>query len=161
MTSNQFDPRTMAEAQSVTNFTPGQTPAGYARESAWVVWVQFAGVMLILTGSLHIMQGLMALFRDEVYAVGKNGLVLNIDYTAWGWAHLVWGAIAVLVGFCLLAGQMWARVVGVLVAFVSVLGNIAFLGANPVWGAIVIAIDIAIIWAIMIHGGELKAAKMP
>ncbi|HEU5038364.1 MAG TPA: hypothetical protein VFT70_15255 [Nocardioides sp.] len=157
MSSNQLDPRSMAEAQSVSNYNvPGEAPSLYVRESAGVVWVQFAGIMIVLAGAIHLLQGLTALVRKEVYDVGDNALGIGVSYTTWGWAHVVWGGLAVLVGICLLAGQWWARFVGVVVAFLSALGNIAFMQANPFWGAAAIAIDITVIWAIMVHGGELK-----
>src|SRR5262245_26198085 len=108
MSSNQLDPKSMAQAQQASMIaTPGSREYDYSvRQSAWVAWVNFAGVMLIMLGTLHAIQGLVALFRDEVYVVGKSGLVVNIDYTTWGWVHIIWGLLGVLVGICLLAGQM-------------------------------------------------------
>lgn len=157
MSSNQLDPRSMKDAQSVSNYnTPGGDLSGYVRESAWVVWVQFAAIMLMLTGSFHVIQGLTALLNKEVYQVGESGLSVSVGYTTWGWVHLVWGAIAILVGVSLLAGRTWARILAVIVAFFSAVGNIAFLHASPVWGAIAIAVDVIVIWAVMVHGGELK-----
>ena len=125
-------------------------------QTGWVGWVVFAGMMLIMLGSFHIIEGLVALFRDEVFLVSKGGLVLNLDYTAWGWAHIIGGAIAILVGACLLAGQMWARVVAVIVAMVSALTNLAFLPAYPIWSALMIAVDVLVIWALTVHGAEIK-----
>jgi hypothetical protein len=151
----------MADVQRLSRFpAPGSPEYEYAmRQSAWVAWVNFAGLMLIMLGSFHAIQGLVALLRDEVYVVGRHGLVLNVGYTTWGWVHLAWGAVAILVGVCLLAGQMWARVVAVLVAFVSALTNVAFLPAYPVWSVMMIALDIVVIWAITMHGGELREPK--
>jgi hypothetical protein len=124
--------------------------------SAWQEWIMFAGTMLVLVGCFHLVQGLVALFRDEVYVVGRAGLVVNVDYTAWGWAHLIGGIVAILAGVALFRGRMWARIVAVVVAFASSLLNIAFLPAYPIWSAMMIAIDILIIWAVTVHGAELK-----
>jgi hypothetical protein len=161
MSSNQLDPKTMAQAQQASMIaTPGSREYDYmVRQSAWVAWVNFAGVMLIMLGTLHAIQGLVALFRDEVYVVGKSGLVVNVDYTTWGWVHIVWGLLGILVGVCLLAGQMWARVVGVILAFASAIINVGFLPSYPVWSGIMIALDVIVIWAITVHGGELKEFK--
>jgi hypothetical protein len=130
-------------------------------ESAWVGWIIFASWMLILLGCFHVIQGLVALFRDEVYVVGKSGLVLNVDYTVWGWIHLVGGVIAILAGVALNRGRMWARILAVLVAFVSALVNMAFLPAYPIWSAILIGLDIVVIWAITVHGSEMKEVAPP
>ena len=51
---------------------------------------------------------------------------------------------------------MWARIVGVLAAMASAIVNIAFLSAYPAWSAIMIAVDILIIWALTVHGAEMK-----
>ena len=57
---------------------------------------------------------------------------------------------------CLLAGQMWARVVAVIVAMLSAVANIAFLPAYPIWSAILITVDVLVIWAVTVHGSEIK-----
>jgi hypothetical protein len=132
------------------------TSADTREQTGWVGWVVFAGFMLVLLGAFHIIEGLVALFRDEVFLVGQRGLVVNVDYTAWGWAHVIGGALSILVGACLLAGQTWARVVAVIVAMVSAITNLAFLPSYPVWSAIMIAVDVIIIWAVTVHGSEIK-----
>ncbi len=159
MSSNQLDPRTMQDAQSVSNFAPGMQPQYMQRESGWVAWVEFAGIMLVLVGVFHVIQGLVALFRDEVFVVTKSRMVINLDYTAWGWIHLIMGVILILAGAGLFTGRMIARLVGVAVAFLSAIVNITFIPAYPVWSVLMITIDVLVIWAITVHGGELRPAK--
>ena len=139
---------------STTSGSPAAT--GPREQTGWVGWIVFAGFMLMMVGSFHIIEGLVALFRDEVFLVGTRGLVVNVDYTAWGWVHLVGGALAIATGVGLLAGQKWARVLAVVVAFASAAINMAFLPAYPVWSAIVIAIDVLVIWAVTVHGSEIR-----
>ena len=55
-------------------------------------------------------------------------------------------------------GNMAARVIGVIAAVVSAIVNLAFISAYPVWSAIIIAIDVIVIYAIIVHGGDLKDA---
>jgi len=129
---------------------------GTSRQTGWVGWVVFAGFMLVLVGTFHVIQGLVAVFRDEVFLVGPQGLVVNVDYTTWGWTHIIGGALAILVGVCLLAGQTWARVVAVIVAMLSAVANIIFLPAYPVWSTIMIALDVLVIWAVTVHGAEIR-----
>jgi hypothetical protein len=130
---------------------------GYAQEvTAWAGWVTFGGVMLIMMGAFQAIQGLVALFDDGFYAVHPSGLVVNVNYNAWGWTHLVIGVVGVLAGAGLLVGNMAARVVGVVIAFISALVNLAFISAYPIWSAIVITLDVIIIYAIIVHGRELK-----
>jgi hypothetical protein len=120
--------------------------------------VVFAGVMLVMMGVFQVVQGLVALFDDGFYAVGSNGLVVDVDYNTWGWIHVVIGLVGVLVGIGLMAGNMAARIAGVAIAFLSALVNLVFISAYPVWSVIVIALDVIVIYAIIVHGRELKAS---
>jgi hypothetical protein len=124
--------------------------------TAWVGWIAFASLMMVLVGTFHVIEGLVALFKDEVFVVGKAGLIVNVDYTAWGWAHILGGIIIVGAGLGLLTGKIWARTIGVLVAMVSAVVNIAFLSAYPIWSTIMIGIDILVIWALTVHGREMR-----
>jgi hypothetical protein len=124
--------------------------------TAWVGWIAFAGIMMVLVGSFHAIQGLVALFRDEVFLVSSSGLVVDVDYTAWGVAHLVGGAVLVAAGIWVFRGKVWARTVGVVMAMLSAVVNVGFLAAYPIWSAIMIAVDVLVIWALTVHGGELK-----
>jgi hypothetical protein len=124
--------------------------------TGWAGWVVFGGVMLIMLGSFQIIEGLVALFDDGFYLVRSNGLVVDVDYNTWGWIHLALGIIGVLVGVGLLAGNMAARIVGVGIAFLSALVNLAFISAYPVWSVLMIVLDVIVIFAIIVHGRELK-----
>ncbi len=128
-----------------------------AEPTGWVGWIIFAGTMLVILGIFHAIQGLVALFNDSVYLVGPKGLVINVDYTVWGWVHLLGGILVVLAGVALFAGKMWARILAVIVAVVSAVINVVFLPAYPIWSTMMIAIDVLVIWAVTVHGSEMKS----
>ncbi|MBG0567157.1 DUF7144 family membrane protein [Actinoplanes aureus] len=131
-------------------------PAARREPTGWVGMVVFAGVMLLMLGSFQAIEGLVALFRDDFYITTNNGLVIPMDYSAWGWTHLIIGLIGVAAGLGILYGKMWARIVGIVIAVLSALANIAFLPAYPVWATIVIAIDVLVIYALTAHGREVR-----
>jgi hypothetical protein len=85
---------------------------------------------------------------------------VSVDYTAWGWVHLIAGVVVALAGFGVMVGQMWARVLGVVLAVVSAIVNIGFLAAYPVWSAILITLDVLVIYALTVHGREVKSVEM-
>jgi hypothetical protein len=143
--------------KGVGSTVPRQSSRSAAQPTVWLGWIIFAGTMMVLVGSLHAIQGLVALFNDEYYLVAKSGLVVHADFTTWGWTHLIIGCIIIAAGVGLFSGQMWARVVGVIFASLSVLVNFGFLAAYPVWSAIVIALDIFIILALTVHGNVKEA----
>src|SRR4051812_46723458 len=136
-----------------------QSAASYARGSeptGWVGWVLFAGIMLFMVGAFQIIAGLVALFNDKYYLVPSSKLVLEMNYTAWGWTHVILGAVAILAGMGCIAGKTWARVVGIGFAVVSAIANIGFLGAYPVWSVTMIAVDVLAIYALAVHGREVQ-----
>jgi hypothetical protein len=136
---------------------PGRSPAAMSTDaSGWVGWTLFAAVIMLLVGGFHVIQGLVALFKDDYYVVGTSGLVLNVSYTAWGWIHIVGGVIVVAAGISLFTGKMWARVLGTAMACVSAIVNVGFLSAYPIWSAMMIAMDIAIIMALTVHGTAME-----
>jgi hypothetical protein len=120
----------------------------------WFGWIAFAGAMLILLGTFHAIAGLVALFDEDYFLVGKSGLVVEVDYTGWGWVHLILGVILILAGMGLFSGQTWARIVAVTVAMISAVVNLAFLSAYPIWSAIMIAVDILVIYAVLVYGDK-------
>jgi|SRR4051794_17960003 hypothetical protein len=139
-------------AASNSAYTPSRRP----QATGWVGYVVFAGVMLIMLGGFQAIEGLVAIFRDEYYLVTRSGLLLTMDFTTWGWVHLVLGLIAVGTGIGVLLGQMWGRVTGIVIAVVSALSNIAFLPAYPIWATIIIALDVLAIYALAVHGREVQ-----
>ena len=145
-------------ARSATHTQRAESAQLVSDYSRWVGWTLFAAVILILVGAFHVIQGLVALFKDDYYVVGSSGLVLNVSYTAWGWIHIVGGVIVVAAGIALLSGKMWARVLGTAMACVSAIVNVGFLSAYPIWSAMVIAMDVAIIMALTVHGSAIKDA---
>ena len=124
--------------------------------SGWVGWIMFAGTLMLMIGSFHVIQGLVAVFNDEYYLVTKNGLTVHVDYTTWGWTHIIAGIVVICAGLGLFAGQMWARVVGIALAGISALLNFAFIASYPFWSTIVIAMDVFVIMALTVHGREMK-----
>ena len=59
----------------------------------------------------------------------------------------------------MLSGRLVARVVGVVLALVSATVNMVYLEAYPVWSIIAITIDVLVVYALVVHGGELRDAR--
>jgi hypothetical protein len=145
----------MSEAQPVTTTSEAEY---HGPSRTWVGWVFFAATMMILAGFYQAIMGFVALFDEGYFAVTEGGLITNVEYATWGWIHLAFGLIAIVSGFGVMFGQAWARVVGVAMAMVSVLTNVAFLAAYPIWCISVIVIDVIAVYALIVHGGEVEDA---
>ena len=114
-----------------------------------------AAVVLILAGVLNAMQGVVALATNEFYVVTQRWL-FQFDVTTWGWVHILLGLIAAATGVALLTGAFWARLLGVIIAAVSIVANFLWLPYYPVWALIIIAFDVFVIWALTTHGQDMK-----
>ena len=147
---------TRPEGASVGQQQAGMQNVQPTQMTGWVGWIAFAGTMMLLVGTFHVIQGLVAVFRDEYFLVGASGLIVDVDFTAWGWTHVVGGGILILAGIAVFSGAIWARTIGVIMAMVSAVVNLGFLAAYPLWSAMMIAIDVLVIWALTVHGAELK-----
>ncbi|HWG64184.1 MAG TPA: hypothetical protein VG253_21040 [Streptosporangiaceae bacterium] len=112
---------------------------------------------MIVLGGFQVIEGLVAVFERGYYRVSPGGLIVHVNYNAWGWTHFSLGVLIVLVGFGVLAGMTWARVVGIALAVISAIVSLAFIPAYPVWGVIVIALDIVVIYALATHGREMQS----
>jgi hypothetical protein len=131
-------------------------PGAQEQPGDWRGWITFAGVMMILLGAFQVIEGLVALLARGFYAVGPEGLVVSVDYNAWGWLHLVIGLVLIATGLGVMTGQTWARVVGIVFAGLSALVNLAFMAAYPFWSVIVIFVDIVVIYALAVHGRQMR-----
>ena len=114
-----------------------------------------AAVVLILAGVMHAMQGVVGLATNEFYVVTQRWL-FQFDVTTWGWVHIVIGLIGAGTGVGLLYGASWARIVGVVVAAVSVIANFLWLPYYPLWAVIIIAFDLFVIWALIVAWQDIK-----
>jgi len=132
-------------------------PTRLDEPTGWTGWIAFAGIMLIIGGSLNLLYGIIAAVNDE-WVVWTNRADVYLDLTQWGWAHIVLGSIALLTGLGLFSGNILARTVAVIIAGVSMIVNFFFIPVYPVWALTVITIDVLVIWAVTAHGREMRKA---
>ena len=150
---------TQYEDVAVRNARRREIEAANAGASMWMGWIAFAGLMMILLGAFHALQGLVALVREEYFLTAESGLVLAVDFTVWGWVHLVAGSVVVVAGVGVMRGQVWARVAGTILAMLSALVNVGFMAAYPVWSVMMITIDVLVILALTVHGSEMRSTR--
>lgn len=113
-------------------------------------WVAFAGVMLMLVGGFNILNGIVAITKDE-YLVDD---LLFGDVSAWGWFFLVWGVIQLLAALAIFAGSALGTGIGIAAAFLNALAQLAWLRSNPVWSVIIIAVDVLVMYGLVVYGGR-------
>lgn len=147
------------KAESEAVMEDGQTYV--PRAHAFVGWIVFAGWMMAVLGAFHFIQGTLALTDPDYLQGDQSGLLAGLGRTAWGWIHLLGGLLIFAAGIGVFSGRVWARAIGVALAFSSAVGNFAFLGANPVLAMLLIAMDLMIIYALIVHGWYVRHPSHP
>ncbi|RTL69629.1 MAG: hypothetical protein EKK42_05825 [Pseudonocardiaceae bacterium] len=124
------------------------TTTAPAESSAQKGLVLFGGLMMILCGVYHALSGVSAILKDQVYLTTPN-YTFEFDLTAWGWVHLILGVILIATGIAVVRGVTWGAIVGIALAGLSLIANFMFLPHYPLWSILIIAIDVAIIYALV------------
>ncbi|RVU27574.1 hypothetical protein EOT10_09370 [Streptomyces antnestii] len=107
----------------------------------------FAGVLMVVSGILGILNGIAGIARDDVYAhIGNYTYAFSL--TTWGWIHLILGIIVTIVGYGILSTAEWARYAGIAIASLYVVAYFMFLPYAPIWSVIAIGIGVFVIWAL-------------
>jgi hypothetical protein len=138
--------------------TLDRTDSG-VRVSGWAFgFAAFAGAVMLMIGIFQAFAGLAAIFENEFFVVAPN-YAYEIDITAWGWIHLILGVVVAFAGISVYTGQAWARTIGVVLAILSAVANFFFIPYYPVWSVLIIALCIAVIWALTVYGPDQAAAR--
>jgi hypothetical protein len=152
----------MESAQGASS--PGEEPIQQQSDSASSDEVElalavgifvFAAAMMLMVGGFHVVAGVAALLNDDFYSL-RQGYDLKLDTTVWGWLHIVAGVVIVTASIFLLAGAAWARITTLVVAVMSCLWSFYSIPYYPAWSLVIIAVDLAVIWALVVHGRLLS-----
>ncbi|RKQ87029.1 hypothetical protein C8N24_5049 [Solirubrobacter pauli] len=141
MAKTQMPPRTTATSDS----------------GAWTGWIIFASLMLGVVGSINIIQGLVALSRDDYFLVQSGNDLLLFDFVAWGWVLIVWGCLQVAAAVGLNMGMGWSRWLAIGIASIGIVIQMLFLSAYPIWSAMIIALDVIVVYALTARWAEARA----
>jgi len=129
--------------------------SNYRRPTAWAGFVVLAAVLMCIVGIFNIVTGLVAVFNDTIYSQ-RGSITVALDVTGWGWFHIVWGLLLLGTGMALYAGQTWARVTAIVLVALNMITQLMEMPAYPLWSLVILALDILILWAIIVHGEELR-----
>lgn len=113
-------------------------------------WVTFAGVMMLIIGTMNVIGGIAAI--DDAHFYVANANYVFSDLNTWGWIILITGGVQVLAGLGIFARNQFARWLGVGFASLNMLAQLLFLPAQPLWSLAIIAVDTLIIYGLVAYG---------
>jgi hypothetical protein len=125
------------------------------QRNAWSGWIAFAGWLMVIIGSIDAVEGLIAIIRGKYYVVAPQQIIV-FDIKTWGWITLLWGVLVALVGVGLLSASSWARWTAIVVASLSFVVQLSFVGSTPyvLWGLSVLALTVVVLYALIVHWDE-------
>jgi hypothetical protein len=140
---------------SSSNVGTRSTDYGPTGATGWTGWIAFAAFVMMVSGALTSIMGFLAIINNNWTLWNNNGVPYGSAY-GWGWWNLFVGLVVMAIGGALMRGSLFARTVAVFVAAGSLISHFVGLYVAPFWSLTVIVIDILVIWAVMVHGKEMK-----
>jgi hypothetical protein len=119
--------------------------------------VTFAGVLFLVAAFFNAVYGLAALVEPKHLFVTENGVLIS-DYDALGIVLLIVAGVQFLVGWGIVARLRAAQVLGIIVAVISAIIQLAYFKAHPAWAVIILVLDAIVIYALTVHGDEFAPA---
>ncbi len=111
-------------------------------------WVLFGGAVMFIVGVFDVIQGIVALFKEDVYLIPASGLIVSTDYTLWGWLLIIWGIVMVLGALSLFSLGEGGRWFALVVVGINMIGQFAWFPAYPLWSLVVIILSVGVLWAL-------------
>jgi hypothetical protein len=144
-----FPPTCPKEEKPVATVTRDDA---YEFEEKGFGWLLFAATMLGLAGILSLFDGIAALSKASFYAA--NAHYVFSDLRTWGWIMLAVGALLIVAAMGVFSGSGFARWFGILAAALNLIAHFGAIQSYPFWSLIVITLDILVIYALAVYGGQ-------
>jgi hypothetical protein len=130
-------------------------PSGYDEERG-SGWVTFAGILLLIVGTLNTIEGIAAIDKASFFV--SNTHYIAGDLKAWGWTVLFLGIGQILVGLGVMANNQLARWAGVALLSLNAIAQLMFIPAYPFWSLAIFSLDILAIYGLVAYGSRMAKA---
>lgn len=113
----------------------------------------FAGVVLVIAGAINLLDGVVALAKDEHFRA--DGLLFG-DLAAWGFWWLFVGLLMLWAGFQVVQRKEAGLGLGIGLAGLNLFTQLTFLDVYPGWAVSVMVLDLVAIWALCANADEFE-----
>jgi hypothetical protein len=132
------------------------TYAGYEDEDRGYGWVVFAGVLLLLVGTLNTIEGIAAIGNAHFFVANTHYIAGSLN--TWGWVVLCIGVIELAVGCGVFVKNQFSRWVGVVVLSLNAIAQLLMMPAYPFWSLVIFTMDLLAIYGLIAYGKRISAA---
>ena len=133
-----------------------QAPAGYDtyyEDDRGSGWLTFAGVLLLLLGTINFIDGIAAIGSAHFYVA--NARYVFGDLNTWGWVVLCLGVALWAVGLGIFVRNQFARWAGVAVLGLNAIAQLLMMPSYPFWSLSIFAVDIVAIYGLVAYGHRI------
>jgi hypothetical protein len=130
----------------------GRTRSTYADEARGGGWITFAGVMIVMSAILNIVDGIAAISNSSFF-IGDAKYILS-DLKTWGWIILLIGVVELFVAFGIWAGSNAARWAGIAIVSINAIAQLLFIPAYPFWALAIFTVDVLVLYGLAAYGGR-------
>jgi hypothetical protein len=121
-------------------------------------WWLFAGIMLLISGTLNIIWGIAAISESHFFALNTHYILSSLN--TWGWITLILGALEILAAFSLFGGGSYGRWFGMIAAGLVAIASLMDISAYPFWSLCVFALSVIILYQLA-KGPSTEATQQP
>jgi hypothetical protein len=119
---------------------------------AGVGWVLFAGIMIIIAGTLNVIWGIAAISNSKFFTTNATYIISSLN--TWGWIILIIGVAQFFAAFSIWSGGAYGRWIGIFTAGINSIAALLSISAYPLWGIVLFGIDLLIIYGLAAYGGR-------
>lgn len=125
-------------------------------------WVAFAGILLMLGGLFNIINGFVALLDDGYYetTADHGNRLLIFNYAFWGWVWIIIGVAQLLAGVGVFAGSRGARITGIVLSGLCLVGQMMFLSTFPLWSLATMALSLLVIFGLVAEPRHVRGVRV-
>jgi hypothetical protein len=115
-------------------------------------WVAFAGVLLVLLGTVNFIQGIAAISNAHFFVHNTSYVIGSLN--TWGWVAVGVGILQGLVATGIFTRNQFARWSGVGLLSIAAIIELLMMPAYPLWGLTLFATNIFALYGLIAHGAR-------
>ena len=113
-------------------------------------WVAFAAIMIGLVGTVNVIYGIAAIDNASFFVNETRYIIHSLN--VYGWVTLIVGAVQIVAAALIFGQNAFGRWIGIITAGLNVLVQMTWLGTAPFAAIAFMALDVMIIYALVVHG---------
>ena len=138
-----------------TGTSPGHET--YADDERGYGWVMFAGVLLLILGTLNFTEGLAAIGNAHFFVHNTHYIADSLN--TWGSVVLCVGVIQWAVGCGVFVKNQLSRWAGVVILSLNAIVQLMMIPAYPFWSLCIFTLDILAIYGLIAYGKRISSLQ--